>query len=80
MDEARAQPFRKMADAIDHNKGSTFGGAAVIIPPGDGEIIEVLLLDSQGDVAQFLATVGQRLKNIAQKLDDDARRLGGFGR
>lgn len=62
--------FRKMAEQIDHNAQSGFGGAAVIVPPGDsGEVIELLLLDSKGDPAQFLSTLMTRIQLMVQDLE-----------
>lgn len=50
--------FRKMAERIDHNADSRFGGAAVIVPPQQGgDVIELLILDEKGDPAQFWGTI-----------------------
>jgi hypothetical protein len=49
--------FRAMADAIDLNVGKPFGGAVVIIPPGDDPPIEMLVLDSREDVLQFYSSI-----------------------
>jgi hypothetical protein len=70
-----AERFRLMAARIEHNTESTFGGAAVIIPPqvtGQEQPIEVLLL-GDGDPAQFIATVVTRLQLLAQQIDDYKR-------
>lgn len=77
-----AAAFRKMADAIDHNKGkSGFGGAAVIVVPGpDPRVIELLILDASADPAQFLATIMTRVQQMATELNDKARMQMGFGR
>lgn len=69
-----ADRFHKMGDRISHNVGvAQFGGAAVIIPPGGGEPIEVLILDSQGDVAQFWGTIKGRIAMVLQSLEDQAK-------
>jgi len=73
--------FREMAVRIEHNHDSRFGGAAVIIPPsvtGNEKPIELLMLDAQGDPAQFLATLITRLQLLAKDLDD-TRRMGQAG-
>lgn len=77
-----ADRFRKMAERIDHNvEFSTFGGAAVICPPGGaGEPIEVLLLDSRGDAAQFWSTIQSRISIILSELQDRQQVAGGFRR
>lgn len=74
-----AERFHQMGQRITHNADAAhFGGAAVIIPPGGGEPIEVLILDSQGDVAQFWGTIKGRIAMVLQNLDDQAKM--GFGR
>lgn len=58
---SESDPFIKMAELIALNAASgTFGGAAVIVPP-EGEPIEVLILDSSADPAQFIGAVKTRL-------------------
>lgn len=78
---SRSAPFTEMARALEHNKGQGFGGAVVIIPPdGGGESIELLLLDSRGDPAQFWATVKTRIDIRLSELDDKRRGVAqGFG-
>lgn len=69
-----------MADRIDHNKDSTFGGAAVIVPPQNGgEAVVVLVLDEKGDPAQFWGTILTRSQLEIEKLKDRARMQQGFG-
>ncbi len=53
----RSDKFRAMADSIDNNEGKPFGGAVVIIPPGGGDAIEVLVLDSREDGLQFFSNI-----------------------
>lgn len=86
-DEQPAKPlasdyFRKMADAIDHNAGkSGFGGAAVLVIPGtDISTIELLILDSSQDPAQFLATIATRIQQLTAALNEQARMQMGYGR
>jgi hypothetical protein len=77
----RSAPFTEMARALVHNKGQGFGGAVVIVPPDNGgESIELLLLDSRGDPAQFWATVKSRLELRLREIDDRRNSLAGnFG-
>lgn len=71
--------FRRMADAIDHNKEAGFGGAAVIVIPGmPDSAIEVLILDPKAQPAQFIATIATRLQVLQREADDKARQLQGF--
>lgn len=67
MDPILASRFRAMADRIERNP-SEFGGACVIIPPGGGEGIEFLLIDSKGDIAQFMGTIKAKLEVYLEEL------------
>ena len=72
--------FRIMADRIDHNADSNFGGAVVIYPPANGgEAVELLLLDLQADPAQFWQTIDFRIKLKLAELDDKRRNQQAFG-
>lgn len=81
-----ATKFREMADRIDHNKDSTFAGAAVICFPSgqQGGVaidpIDMLILDSSAGPAQFLSTLQTRLTMLLQELQDRERQLKPFGR
>lgn len=79
-EKVTSKPFHEMARAIEHNAGQGFGGAVVIVPPqGGGEPIELLMLDSKGDVAQFFSTIQTRIQLLLQDLQDKSRISGGFG-
>ena len=79
-EEKPSDRFRTMAAAIDHNANSTFGGAAVIIPPDNsGSPIELLMLDAQANPAQFWSTIKSRIDIILAELDEKQRNLTGFG-
>lgn len=68
----------RMAEQINRNIDSTFGGAVVIIPPDQGgEPIEILILDSQGDPGQFWSIVTHRIQTAIVALDE--QRKQGFG-
>ncbi len=72
--------FRRMADRIDHNVDSRFAGAAVIIiPGGQFEPIEILMLDTAQDPAQFIGTISTKFKMMLTTMDDRQRALQGFG-
>lgn len=72
--------LRRMADHLDRNKDADFGGCAVVVPPGTNETIEVLILDSKGDTAQFLATVATRITSIQVDIQAQIKRQAAFGR
>lgn len=76
---AVSERLRRMAARIDHNaETSTFGGAVVIIPPDQGgEPVEILILDSQGDAAQFWSIVTHRVQTAITVLDKQMQT--GFG-
>lgn len=74
-----SERFRKMAERIDHNKDAGFGGACVFIPPqGMGEPIEILILDSASEAAQFYSTVATRLQITLDKMQNQTAQA--FGR
>ena len=78
---SNADYFRKMADRIDHNKDAGFGGACVFIPPqGMGEPLEILILDSAVEGAQFYSTVATRLQIALEKLQSQNQMAGTYGR
>ena len=74
------EPFTKMAERIKHNADATFGGACVIIPPGDGKPVELLLLDAAGDEGQFWATILTRIQVAIAESEQKKRQSMGFGR
>lgn len=73
--------LRRMADHVERNApANSFGGLAVIVPPANGgDPIEVLILDTKGDVAQFYATIQSRIAMAVSDLDEIKRRQQGFG-
>lgn len=75
------EPFTKMAERVAHNTDSTFGGACVIVFPTTAnfqlEPIELLILDSKGEPAQFLATLRTRLDMLKDEIAAKDRQ--GFG-
>lgn len=77
---AAAKVFREMADRIERNNSSDFGGAIVITPPGGvGGNIELLMLDAGGNPAQFWSTVKTRIELILAELSDQQRTAQGYG-
>jgi hypothetical protein len=75
-----AEPFVKMAADISRNPTAKFGGAAVLMPPGGAEPVELLFL-GQDNAALFWAA----LKSLVEQklVDIDAMQRGltaGFNR
>lgn len=75
-----ADRLRRMADRIDHNQDSPFGGVCVIIPPPNGgQALEFLTLDANQDPTQFWATIATKIKLALEDAEAERRRLMGFG-
>lgn len=72
-----SEPFTKMAERIALNTEQGFGGAVVIVPPGDDpKPIELLILNNTGDPALFLATAQTLIGMALQDLSDQAKPYG----
>lgn len=77
-----AKPFEKVAEDILHNTDrATFGGAAVIVPPeGGGDPIELLVLSSTGDPAEFWILLKTRVDAQIQAVDQATRTKAAYPR
>ncbi len=64
------EPFTKMAAAIVHNAESPFGGAAVIVPPGTSQPIELVQFGSNADDGQFWATLLTSIQMRMKKIEE----------
>jgi len=69
--------FTSMAERIARNP-QEFGGACVIVPPGGGDPIEFMLIDTKGDVAQFYATVMTKVQVVLEGLKERQRAQPGM--
>lgn len=67
-----ADLFRKMAESIERNGAADFGGAVVIVPPS-GNPVEILILNSQKDNAQFWGTLDATVKAALADMDEAGR-------
>ncbi len=74
--EERAKLFDQMAAQIRLNKDAKFGGAFLMIPPGDGEPFSSLMLN-QEEPSIFWAAV-KTLADVALGALEKAQRMGGF--
>ena len=72
----RADMFKAMAERIERNSDAKFGGAFVLLPPGDGEPFSSLMLD-QEEAAIFWSAL-QTIANMAVQTLDNATRQQGF--
>ena len=52
-----ADKFRDMALLIEANDSASFGGAFVMVPPGDREPVQLLILDTRQSPFQFYANI-----------------------
>ena len=73
---ARADMFKAMAERIERNADAKFGGAFVLLPPGDGEPFMSLMLD-QEEAAIFWSAL-QTIANMAVQTLDTVQRQQGF--
>ncbi len=73
-----SQPFVDMADRIDLNSEQGFGGAFVIVPPGEEPKPRVLLmLDNAGNPAMFWAALQTTAQLALQELQNEEEARGG---
>ena len=78
-DMAAVERFQSMALRIKHCLGAAsgavaFGGACVIVPPGNSaEPIEFLLLDPKGDLAQFYSAIQSKIQLQLEDLREKQR-------
>jgi len=68
-----------MAEKIKLNKESGFGGAVVIVPPGEGETISFLLLDEKQNAAMFWSMVKTKAEIALSEIEQAERQQGAFG-
>ena len=81
VDIPKSVHFRAMADRLDHNVDSAFGGCFVVVPPTDGgDPIETLILDSKQDAAQFWMLLKTKCDIALGELDAKQRQASTFGR
>ena len=81
MPSTAPQRFRSMADAIEKNADSAFGGAFVVVPPADGgDPLETLILDSKTDAAQFWQMLLTKCQMMIATLDAQQRQNAFGGR
>jgi hypothetical protein len=76
---APADPFNLMAARIIHNADAHFGGACVLVPPGGGKALELLMIDAAEDEGQFWGTILTRIQNAIQDADQRKLQNRGFG-
>ena len=77
---SNADPFTTMAIRITHNEDAKFGGACVIVPPGDGKPVELLMFaEGTGTEAQFWTTIISLAQTAISEIDQKKLAARGFG-
>ena len=74
------EPFTKMAERISHNADAKFGGACVFIPPNGGKTIEILVLDTSENEAQFWDSIINRVRDALAETTRLQQQGPAFGR
>ena len=72
--------FVRMAERITRNWSDDFGGAMLVVPPGGGDPIEILLIDPTKDLARFWAAVQGAVTVAAREFEERARTNDPFRR
>lgn len=68
----QSEPFTAMAERIERNP--EFGGAVVIVPPGQGEeAMQWLIVDDKADLLRFWLKLKTDIDAVIQRLDERAR-------
>lgn len=77
-----ADVFKKMAERIESNSNADFGGAFVIVPPGEeAKHLETLILDPTSSAASFWGLLKAKADMALADLDAAERtKQSGFGR
>ncbi len=70
-----AQHFREMADRIEKNAISDFGGAFLFVPP-DGEVIAFYIADPKRDTPAFLVAAAGKIAVAQNELQQ--KQPGGY--
>lgn len=80
--QTAAAPFQRMSDRILHNKDESFGGAFVVVAPGEAPIvIQSLFLNDGATPGMFWAALKTIVEQQLMQVDAQERQLqAGFGR
>lgn len=78
-----SEPFAAMAKLIADNGNASFGGAVVVVPPGDGAVIKTLMLNEAGprNEAAFWSLLKMQIEVVLADIEQRERQAAaGFGR
>lgn len=73
---AIADRFRKMADLIDTNGDTNFGGAFLIVPPGTADPVDGFILSDAGDADTFFLLLKTKI-DVAMDAVSKKQQYGG---
>lgn len=81
MTDNPSQPFLDMAARISRNPSSEFGGAMIVVPPGNGPVLDFLFItiDPTDEEAFFWAQCESKLKVKAMERMQDLSNPNPFG-
>ena len=74
-----AAEFREMADRMEQNGDSAFGGCFVVVD-SQGNMLKTLILDKSQDAGQFWTLLRTKCDMTIAGLDDAMRNQQAFGR
>lgn len=77
-----AAALDELSAKVTLNAGNGFAGCFALVPPGDGAVVSVLLLDPGADAAMFWGLVSSKAKIALDQIAEDERsgQMSGFGR
>jgi hypothetical protein len=73
----QSEPFTAMAEKIERNP--EFGGAVVIVPPGQEDPVQWLIVDDKADLLRFWVKLKTDIDAMIQRIDERARMQTPFG-
>ena len=72
----QSEPFTAMAEKIERNP--EFGGAVVIVPPGNEAPMQWLIVDADSDILRFWVKLKTDIDAVIARLDEVARNQQAF--
>jgi site-specific DNA-adenine methylase len=72
----QSEPFTAMAEKIERNP--EFGGAVVIVPPGNELPMQWLIVDADSDILRFWVKLKTDIDAVIARLDEVARNQQAF--
>ena len=71
--------FREMAERLEANTGDTFGGAFLVVPPGDSVPVDGVFITTSPNPAVFWSSVGGQVSLAIEGMSDQGKQnRGGY--